>query len=366
MEPMADITKRTTREGDISYRVRIRLRGFPLQSATFASKSKAKEWAQATESAMKEGRHFKHSESKKHTLGDLIDRYIRDVLPTKPKSQRKQSAQLGWWKGRLGKYLLSDVTPALIVEHRDLLMQGATVRGKQRSPATVVRYMAVLSHAFTIAVKEWGWLDDTPMRKVTKPKEPRGRIRFLSEDERRRLLHSCKNSKSPLLYPVVVLALSTGMRQGEVMNLSWKDVDLDKKSIVLHNTKNGERRSVPLAGHAFTLLLEHSKRRRLDTFLLFPGQDPKKPIDLRYAWETALTEAKIEDFRFHDLRHSAASYLAMGKATLAEIADILGHKTLQMVKRYAHLSESHTAGVVARMNESIFADVGADCIENRG
>jgi integrase len=363
---MADITKRITQEGDVTYRVRIRLRGFPLQSATFASKSKAKEWAQATESSMRDGRHFKHSESKKHTLGDLVDRYIRDVLPTKPRSESKQSAQLEWWKAQIGKYLLSDVTPALIVERRDLLMQGLTPRGKFRSPSTVVRYMAALSHAFTIAVKEWGWLDDSPMRKVTKPKEPRGRVRFLSEDERRRVLQACKNSKSPFLYLVVVLALSTGMRQGEVMNLCWKDVDFEEKRIVLHITKNGDRRVLPLAGHALELLLEHSKLRRLDTFLLFPGQDPKRPADLRYAWETALNEAKIEDFRFHDLRHSAASYLAMGKATLAEIADILGHKTLQMVKRYAHLSEPHTAGVVARMNESIFADVGANSIKSKG
>jgi len=100
---MADITKRITKDNEVSYRVRIRLRGYPLQSATFASKSKAKEWAQATEASMREGRHFKHSESKKHFLGDLVDRYSHDVLPTKPRSQVKQSAQLKWWKDKIGK-----------------------------------------------------------------------------------------------------------------------------------------------------------------------------------------------------------------------------------------------------------------------
>ncbi len=357
---MAEIVERKQKDGKtISYRVRIRLRGRPLQTATFASKAKAKEWAQLTEAAIREGRYFKHSEAKKHTLGELIDRYIRDVLPTKPRSERKQSAQLLWWKEQVGKHLLADVTPALIVEWRDRLLRGTTVRGAQRSPSTVVRYLAALSHAFTVAVKEWGWLDDSPMRKVTKPKEPRGRIRFLNDEERTRLLQACKDSEHPYLYIVVVMALSTGMRQGEMMNLTWKDVHFEAKKIVLQTTKNGERRVVPLVSHAYDLLLAHSKLRRLDTFLLFPSQqDPQKPADLRYAWETALEAAQVENFRFHDLRHTAASYLAMNGATLAEIAEVLGHKTLQMAKRYTHLSESHTTGVVAEMNERIFADVG--------
>lgn len=133
------------------------------------------------DSAMREGRHFKNIESRKHTLGELIDRYVKQVLPRKPKSQEKQRSQLVWWKEKIGDYLLSDVSPALIAEYRDELLNGITVRGEQRSPSTVVRYMAVLSHAFTVAVKEWGWLEDSPVRKVTKPKEPQGRVRFLSD-----------------------------------------------------------------------------------------------------------------------------------------------------------------------------------------
>ncbi|NOZ71257.1 MAG: site-specific integrase, partial [Chloroflexi bacterium] len=234
-------------------------------------------------------------------------------------------------------------------------------------------YMAALSHAFTIAVNEWGWLDDTPMRKVKKPALPRGRVRFLSDDttdkhgntidgERTRLLKACAESKNPYLYTVVVLALSTGMRQGEIMGLTWDDVDLHQGRATLHKTKNGERRVVPLAGKALELLKDHNKVRSLQTNLLFPGKpiptdDGKvtyKPMDLRAPWLAALKKAEIDDFRFHDLRHSAASYLAMNGASIAEIAEVLGHKTLQMVKRYSHLSEAHTAGVVASMNEKIF------------
>jgi len=354
---MGDITKRVSENGEISFRVRIRLRGHPLVSATFSSKSKAKEWIQLTEAAIREGRHFKHAESKKHTLGDLVDRYIRDVLPTKPKSLEKQTAQLLWWKAQIGKHLLSDVTPALIVEYRDKLALGITVQGNKRSGSTVVRYLAALSHAFSTAVKEWGWIDDSPIRKVTRPKEPRGRIRFLNDDERKNLLKICRESQHPYIYIIVVLALSTGMRQGEIMTLTWNDIDFTTNRIVLHDTKNGESRALPLVGHAQELLLQHSKLRRFDTFLLFPGQDPQKPCDLRYTWEKVVQEAKIEDFRFHDLRHSAASYLAMNKATLGEIAHVLGHKTLQMVKRYAHHSEPHTTKVVSQMNTNIFTDI---------
>ena len=193
------------------------------------------------------------------------------------------------------------------------------------------------------------------MRKVRKPTESRGRVRFLSDDERAGLLKTCKESSNPYLYPVVVLALSTGMRSGEIMGLTWDRVDLGNGRAILDETKNGERRGVPITGHVLELLKELNRIRRIDSKLLFPArQNPQKPMDLRSPWETALKAAEIRDFRFHDLRHSAASYLAMNGASLAEIADILGHKTLQMVKRYAHLSEGHTARVVESMNNKIF------------
>lgn len=362
---MASIRKRSNKDGSASYRVDVRLKGFLPQRATFKRLTDAKKWAGQTEAAIREGRYFKTAEAQKHTMADLIDRYIRDVLPTKPKQINSQKAQLEWFKQQIGEYTLANTTPAEIAECRDKLLAGKTKQGAQRSPATVTRYLAALSHAFSIAVNEWGWLDDSPMRKVKKPKEPRGRVRFLSEDEtingevisgeRTKLLKACKESSNTYLYPVVVLALSTGMRQGEIMGLKWLDVELHQGRITLYETKNGEIRVVPLAGHALELLKEHAKVRSINSSLLFPGKTKgDKPMDLRSPWLSALKTAEIEDFRFHDLRHSAASYLAMNGASLTEIADVLGHKTLQMVKRYSHLSEAHTASVVSRMNEKIF------------
>ncbi len=347
---MATIERRTAKDGQLVYRVKVRRKGQIPQTATFSKLSDARKWAQVTEGAVLEGRHFTKHEAKRHTLADLIERYIRDVLPRKRASTAyNQERQLRWWQAQLGYCLLADLTPARIAEHRDILAR------EQRANSTVNRYLVVLSHALTVAVKEWGWLDDSPMRKVMKPKEPRGRVRFLSDDERERLLEACKASKNTSLYMIVVLALSTGARHQELLALRWPDVDLKRGSLTFHETKNGERRTVPLTGYALDLLRQHAKVRRLDTDCVFPLYTSTKRPRVRYAWYTALKRAGIKDCRFHDLRHSAASYLAMNGASLMEIAEVLGHKTLAMVKRYAHLSESHTRGVVERMNQRIFS-----------
>ena len=351
---MANIQKRSNQDGKPSYRVQVRLKGYPPQTATFERLTDARKWAQQTESAIREGRHFKTTEAKRHTLAELIDRYSKDVLPAK-RDGTHQARQLNWWKEQLGTLALADVTPALLAEYRDKLASEITVRHQQRNPATVNRYLAALSHAFTIAVKEWQWLEDNPLRKVSKPKESRGRVRFLADAERDRLLQACRESSNPDLYTAVVLSLSTGARQQEILSLRWQQVDLTAGLIRLEQTKNGDRRALPLAGHAAFLVKERAKGRRIDTDLLFPSKvNPAQPIDLRTPWETVLKQAGIADFRWHDLRHSTASYLAMNGATLAEIAAVLGHKTLAMVQRYAHLSEQHTATVVARMNERLF------------
>ena len=141
------------------------------------------------------------------------------------------------------------------------------------------------------------------------------------------------------------------------MSLRWENIDLFKGRIVLHETKNGERRVVPLRGHALELLKGFAQAKQQDVGLLFPSkEDTQKPIDLRFPWEQALKKAGIENYKFHDNRHSCASALLMNQASLPEIAEVLGHKTLAMVKRYSHLSEAHTSNVVERMNANIFPE----------
>ena len=351
---MASIQKRIN-NGKASYTVKVRLKGHKPQFATFERRTDARRWAQQIETQIKEGRYFKSSESRKHTLAKLVERFERDVLPSKPKIIKEYSRNLDWWKSEIGELTLMDVTPAVISELRDKLGRASTHMNKKRSNATVNRYLAALSSAFTTAVKEWGWIDENPLHRVSRFKEPRGRVRFLSDDEREKLLRACRESSNKDLYLAVVLALSTGARKKEIWNLRWKNIDLKNRMIFLDDTKNGEFRSLPLNTHALNLILNHSKIRRIDTDLVFPSKKSSfVAIDFRKPWEKALLKAGIEDFRWHDLRHSCASYLAMNGVPLRTIAEILGHKTLQMVHRYTHLSNKHIFEALDLTNSKIF------------
>ncbi|WP_290478766.1 tyrosine-type recombinase/integrase [Hyphomonas sp. UBA1923] len=369
---MAWIKERTTKDGKTHYKVVIRLKGYPTQTATFERKVDARTWATQTEAALRENRYFKTVEEKRRTFGELVDQYLSKVAPfrhKKPTAARAIKCHLTWWKLKLGPYILADITPSRIAALRDELLTTPTTdsNGKElrdtdgnarraKSPATVNRYLASLSVMYTHAVNEWGWVNDNPVRKVRRPSEPRGRVRFLSDDERQRLLTACRESPNKLLYPLVIVTLSTGARRGEMLNLRWPEVDLKRNVIRLHETKNDERRSIPIVSLAHKVLTQLRASAPNSTGYVFPRPDGTKPVHIDNDWAIALTKANIEDFRFHDLRHSAASYLAMNGATPSEIAEVLGHKTLQMVKRYAHLSEPHTISVVERMNKAVFED----------
>lgn len=322
-------------------------------------------WVTQTEAAIREGRHFKGQEAHRKTLAELIDRYFLSEMPKRqPAEQQKIKNALGWWRNELGHLLLQDLSPSTLAQARDKLLNLPSERNKtaknrtetkNKGPATVTRYMALLSQAFTIAVQEWEWLDDNPMRKVKKPSLPQPRARFLSDTERTRLLDACKASPCHLLYPIVVVALSTGARYTEVMHLCWDQIDLKRGVARLEKTKNKERRTLPLTHHALSVIKDlHALEGHPVEGWVFPREDGQAPMEIRKQWKNALQAAEIDNFRFHDLRHSAASYLAMNGASLAEIAEVLGHKTLQMVKRYAHLSDKHIISVVERMNKEIF------------
>lgn len=361
---MATIRERIDANGKKSYHVQIRLKGFPPQTQSFDSKTTAKQWAQHVETELRAGRYMPHVVAQRHTMREMLETYRdRVLIPLKPKRVRDQGQQLAWWIEKIGTYSLADISPAIIGQYRDELLStpfGAE-KQKKRAPATAVRYLALLSHVFSIAVKEWEWLPESPMAKVKKPKIANGRVRYLSPDELERLRAAAKQSANPYLHTVVEVAIASGMRYSEIMTLRWRDLLLDEDDahglVVLEETKNGERRGVPLVGAALeaikVLRQSHQKSLKGKNQLLFPSATkPDTPIELRKSWETTLKRAKIENFRFHDLRHTTASYLAMDGATGPEIAEVLGHKDLQMVKRYAHLSKAHITGVLSRMNQS--------------
>jgi integrase len=350
---MASIQRRVSVDKDgkqrTSYRAQIRRRGFPPVTATFERKTDADRWARDTEADMSRRRYFPQHEAERHTVADLIDRHLEGVRVDRPHDYERQNAILGWWKGKLGAHTLATVTPDLIGRQRDALQSKEGL-----SPGTVNRYLSALSKAFSNAVKEWHWIADNPLRRVSKKPEPRGRVRYLSDEERGRLLEACRKSEYKSLYLIVLFALTTGMRRGELLGLRWQDIDLERRIAILHNTKNGDRRSVPIVPEVAELLRAHGKIRRLDNDLIF-ASDGEDAVWFDKWWYQALKVAKVKDFRFHDLRHSCASYLAMSGATTAEIAAVLGHRTLQMVKRYAHLSDQHTGQVIERMTRKFFS-----------
>lgn len=336
---MATIEARKSR-GKTVYRVKVRLRGYPPADATFDRMTDAKRWAAETEADMRAGRWFDNSQLRRTTLGDLIGRYLTEYLPTSGIASIPSKLQrLGYVKDAIGHMPLADVTTATVVEMRAKLMIG-------RAPATVNKYLADLRHVYNIARMQFAIEVKNPVSDVEKLKEPRGRVRHLEPDEAVELLRAC-GAHSPALKTIVTLALSTGARRGELLNLRWSDVDLVSARLTFQQTKNGERRTAPLVGSALEAMRIHSKVRRLDTDLVFPGETGK-PLEIGKAFPNACKRAGIDNFTFHDLRHTAASWIAMNGGTLAEIAEVLGHKTLSMVKRYSHLTEGHTRGVLER------------------
>jgi len=354
---MPTVQRRVSPNGKVSYRALVRLKGHKPKTATFLKRADAITWGQEIETRIKQSKYFPDRlvESEKYTLSDLLDRYKSEVLPDK--RSKGQLGQLEWWKVQLGEYKLKNLAPPLVAEHRDkLIKEKSNKTGKNRAAATVNRYLGLLSHACTIAIKEWQWMAVNPVVQISKPREAQGRTRFLSDEEREKLLVVCRSSKSIHLFTIVTLALSTGMRRGEILGIKWENVDLQNRRITLLRTKNGELRVVPLVGKAYELIKNlYLKLEPEGRDLVFPSpNNPKQSISMRTSWNTAVRKAEIENFRFHDLRHSTASYLAMNGASLLEIADILGHKTLQMVKRYSHLSEDHKADVLERMNKKMF------------
>jgi len=344
---MATIEKRKGTDGATTYRARIRKRGYPEYSETFPRKTDAEQWAKQVEADLARGRYLPSNDARRRTFGEMIDRYVKEVLPHKARNRTadKMTGQLEWWKAELGPYALVAINPATISDCKARLLAGQTRYGTPRTPQTANRYLAVLSAVYKVAVREWHWLESNPVSNVARGAESQGRVRWLDDAERAALLGACEKNNNPDLLAVVLFAISTGARAGEIYGLCWPSVSLKDGRVVFERTKNSERRAVPIAGRCLELLTVRSKIRRLDTDLVFPVS--RRAIE--HAFRDAVRTAKIEDFRFHDLRHSAASYLAQSGATTAEIAAVLGHKTLAMVKRYSHLGDLATVGAVTRM-----------------
>jgi integrase len=283
------------------------------------------------------------------TFAELLRRYEAEYLcDTTAASQASHGYVLRAFAERYGSWTLTRLTPAFFRGWRHELRQT------NYNPGTIRTYLGYLGSVFTFAVQELEWLSENPLAKVRKPPEAPGRVRFLSDEERTRLLDVCQQSRQRWLYFLVVLAISTGCRRNEMLTLEWDQVDLEQGVLRLVSTKNKERRPVPVTGLALRLLREHAACST--SRWLFPGRDGQHALDIEKTWKKVRDQAGLVDFRFHDLRHTCASYLALNGATLREIAEILGHSRLQHTLRYAHLTLAHTTAVAARMTSTIFGE----------
>lgn len=276
------------------------------------------------------------------TLATLFTAYLADVsLAHAPSTHYQQAKFYGMILRRLGPLPLIDCTPEVVRAWKADL-------AARYSRSTVHKYLSFLSQAFTYAV-DCEWLTRNPFAKMRKPSPGRGRLRFLSEAERERLLIACRMSRNPVLYPLVLLALATGGRKNELRCLCWSEVDLEAGVVRFVKTKTYLDRSVPVVGEALDALTTLAQKRRPGVGLVFARADGRKPREIECAWATVRHAAQLEDFRFHDLRHTYASYLAMSGASLQDISTLLGHTKVNQSYRYIHLMPSHTRGVVERM-----------------
>lgn len=294
------------------------------------------------------------------TIRELADLYMADHVGRDPALLYR----LSWWCARLGDVTLAEISDDHVHEALEQLAKrpgrywaGTDADGKPimkakrgaLAPATVNRYAASLGGMLTWAIRKRiaprGF--EHPCRGVERRRESNERVRFLTPDERTHLLEACRASKWPRLYLLVLMAITTGARRGELMGLRGRDLDLVRAVAHVHLTKNGDRKVLPL----MPAVVDELRRHRLgpDTLVFASRRRPDQPYTFESVWATALKAARVRDFRFHDLRHTCASYLAQDGASLLEIADVLGHRQLSVTKRYSHLTTAHKARLVSRV-----------------
>ncbi|MEP7301708.1 MAG: site-specific integrase [Caldimonas sp.] len=291
---------------------------------------------------------------------ELIDLYMAHYAGRDP----TRIQRLGWWSKRIGHIELQalsddEVHAALeeLAQQRSRYFAGADVDGKAIykdkrkaiAPATINRYAASLAAVITWAIKRRiapkGYAH--PCRAVERRTENNEQTRFLSDDERTRLLAACKASPWPRLYGLVLMALTTGARKGELQGLTWADIDRERGLANVGRSKNGDPKLLPLVP---AVLDELARFPGAPAERVFPAtRRPLEPYAFEQRWKEAMHAARVRGFRFHDLRHSCASMLARSGATLLEIGDLLGHRQLQMTKRYSHLATGHKSALVNRV-----------------
>ena len=358
---MATYTRRNQKSGTRWVAV-IRTIQVPYLSKTFRTKDAARIWARRMENDVDLARAEANPVMRSMTLADLADDYILNGWKGKDPSR---PAKVSWWVEQLGSTRLRDLDRGKVqaalerykagkarrwdgIDSNGKVRTAETARG--RSGATVNRTRAALEAVLKHGRQRHG-VDINPLANVPRERESKGRTRFLSEVELQRLLAACDASRWDRLRLLVVTAIGTGARLGELMGLRWSDIDFQARVAHLADTKNGSDRLLTLPP---AVIAELMRFRQIGDSLLFPGKRfPNKPFEFRKHWDRALIEAGIDDFVFHSLRHSCASFLAKSGASLPEIGAVLGHKSVQSTNRYAHLAIDRQQ----QLTDRVFGDI---------
>jgi integrase len=313
----------TFRNRNGKWQARIQIRGYVPQSKTFINKADAERWAKQVEVGIQRGFFVNTGLAERTVFGELIERYIKEVLPTMRGGKADLIRLKALTRRPLAKLNMMALTPHQIAIHRD-------VRLNEVSPSTVIRELSYISSIISIARKEWGFSDlINPVSLVRKPKTPEGRTRVLSQSEINDLLNALKpvGRRSIWIQPLVQLALETAMRRGELLGLHWKNINFEDKTIFLKLTKNGTSRTVPLSNQAVQILNEIP--RSIDGRVF-----PISHEVVSQAFNRARLKANIRNIRFHDLRRTAITNLATKVPNLIELSFISGHRNLSMLKKY--------------------------------
>lgn len=312
------------RQRNNKWQARVSVKGFPSEVKTFSSKAEATKWAREIESTMDSGGYQSRSVANDQCLHDVLQRYMVEVTPTKRGAKREAEGIAFMQRHKIAAYSMSKLSPEAIAKYRDERLNTV-------SAGTIIRELSILSSVITHARKEWSLPISNPCELVRKPPTPQGRNRLLNPEEELRLLDELKprGRRSPWMAPLVILALQTAMRRGELLSLQWNNIDLERQIAFLPTTKNGSTRTVPLSSKAVALL--HSLPRSIDGRVFQLSE-----MGMEAAFRKACKRSCIENLHFHDLRHTATTYLAEKLPNLIELASVTGHQTIQMLKRYYH------------------------------
>ena len=312
----------TFRKRNGKWQAIVRQKNIGTASRSFIKKTQAIKWALEQEERIERGV-FGSIEPSEVTLGELLNRYSQQITPAKRGAETEQRRLNRLINDSISDYSIEQLTSKTLASFRDRRL----LDGQRACEYDLI----LIRHCLKVAMSEWGlMLSVNPVDQIKKPPSPKARERRLNDGEYERLEAASKLTQNAHIWPIVVFAIETGMRRGEILGLTWDNIDLKRRTAFLPLTKNGSSREAPLSTKAVCVLQQQRTRTGISPF-------PVNSNAFRLAWDRLRGRAGLNDLRFHDLRHEAISrFFEMG-LTVPEVALISGHKDVKMLFRYTHL-----------------------------